>query len=803
MRASLPAGKNVVVVGAGPGGLASAMLLRAAGAQVTVLERGAQVGGRNGAIRQDGFTFDIGPTFFLYPQVLREIFTACGRSLDDEVEMTRLDPMYRLQFDDGTIFEATPDVDRLTEQVAHIDPVDAMNVPAYLKETASKFTAFSPILRRPFHNLGSLIKGDMAKAFPLFRPWLTVDQDLRRFFKNPDVRLAFSFQSKYLGMSPFKCPSLFTIVAHVEYGFGVYHPTGGCNAVPRAMARVASEMGVDIRLSEPVERLAFEGRRATGAVTAHGEYPADAVVVNGDFATTMKAIVPNSLRRRWTDEKIDAKRYSCSTFMLYLGVEGEFPEMHHHTIHLSRDYLTNIREIDAGLAPDDPTIYVQNASVTDRTLAPEGHSALYILVPVGNLSGGIDWQALAPVYREKILRRTRTSLRTRHSPQHPDRSDVHAGRLAGPARGVPRRDVQSRPQSRTDAALAAAKPVRGSRRRLPDRRGHTSRLRPAHDLRERPDRKPARSGGSRLAWRGDPGNDDAEGGSGMNGTGIIGGGLGGLAAACTLAARGHKVTLLERNGWLGGKAAVLERNGFRFDMGPTILTMPRVLARIFGEAGRDVGEYLDLVRLDPQWRCFYDDGSVLDLAQDPEEMKRTLRSFAPDDVKGYEDFLSVARRLSDVSDRFFFWKSVEDLRDTMDLKSSMSLATLSDVLSLRMHRTVAGQVKRNVRDKRVAQMLEHFIQYVGSSPLASPAVLCGIAQMQVGEGVWYPMGGTRAVPVALTRLAEELGVRLPDGRRGRTDRDGGGTRHGRRDRGWRASPLRPDRIQHGQRADLP
>ena len=203
---------------------------------------------------------------------------------------------------------------------------------------------------------------------------------------------------------------------------------------------------------------------------------------------------------------------------------------------------------------------------------------------------------------------------------------------------------------------------------------------------------------------------------------------------------------------------MLERNGFRFDMGPTILTMPRVLARIFGEAGRDVGEYLDLVRLDPQWRCFYDDGSVLDLAQDPEEMKRTLRSFAPDDVKGYEDFLSVARRLSDVSDRFFFWKSVEDLRDTMDLKSSMSLATLSDVLSLRMHRTVAGQVKRNVRDKRVAQMLEHFIQYVGSSPLASPAVLCGIAQMQVGEGVWYPMGGTRAVPVALTRLAEELGV---------------------------------------------
>jgi phytoene desaturase len=244
----------------------------------------------------------------------------------------------------------------------------------------------------------------------------------------------------------------------------------------------------------------------------------------------------------------------------------------------------------------------------------------------------------------------------------------------------------------------------------------------------------------------------------MSKVGIIGAGLGGLAAACTLAARGHKVTVLEKNAWLGGKAAVLEDGGFRFDMGPTILTMPRVLERIFGEAGRDLADHLDLVRLDPQWRCFYDDGSVLDLAQDPEAMKRTLRSFAPNDVDGYEDFLSVARRLSDISDRFFFWKSVEDLKDTMDFQGSMSLDTLKDILALRMHRTVAGQVKRNVRDRRVAQMLEHFIQYVGSSPLASPAVLCGIAQMQVGEGVWYPMGGTRAVPVALQALAEDLGV---------------------------------------------
>ncbi|SFP49180.1 phytoene desaturase family protein [Tranquillimonas alkanivorans] len=249
----------------------------------------------------------------------------------------------------------------------------------------------------------------------------------------------------------------------------------------------------------------------------------------------------------------------------------------------------------------------------------------------------------------------------------------------------------------------------------------------------------------------------------MSKTGIIGAGLGGLAAACTLAARGHKVTVFEKNAWLGGKAALLEEDGYRFDMGPTILTMPRVLERVFAEAGKDMSDYLDLVRLDPQWRCFYEDGSVLDLSQDPEAMKRTLADFAPGDVQGYDDFLKVAKRLSDVSDRFFFWKSVEDLKDTMNMRENMSLDTLRDVLALRMPRTVSEQIGRSVKDTRVAQMLEHFIQYVGSSPLASPAVLCGIAQMQVGEGVWYPMGGTRAVPLALQRLAEELGVEFRTG----------------------------------------
>ena len=177
-------GRRVVVAGAGPGGLATAMLAAAAGADVTVLERRDRVGGRTSSITEGGYTFDMGPTFFLYPEVLNEIFEACGRSLEDEVELKRFDPMYRLQFEDGGAFEATPDIERLKAEVARISPADAENVPAFIAENRSKFE-LSPILQRPFPGPRSIVAADMMRALRLFRPWLTFDQDLKRWFKDP------------------------------------------------------------------------------------------------------------------------------------------------------------------------------------------------------------------------------------------------------------------------------------------------------------------------------------------------------------------------------------------------------------------------------------------------------------------------------------------------------------------------------------------------------------------------------------------------------------------------------------------
>jgi diapolycopene oxygenase len=246
---------------------------------------------------------------------------------------------------------------------------------------------------------------------------------------------------------------------------------------------------------------------------------------------------------------------------------------------------------------------------------------------------------------------------------------------------------------------------------------------------------------------------------------VIGGGLGGLAAACVAAARGHRVTLYDKNAWLGGKAAVLHEGGFRFDMGPTILTVPAVLARIFAEAGRDLNDYLDLRRLDPQWRCFFDDGARIDLLENIPAMTDAMDRFAPGSGagEGYRRFQEISAHLHDVSNRFFFWKPVEDLFDTIDIRANLNPATLRDVLSLRMGSSVAGTIRGKVKDGRLAQMLDHFVQYVGSSPYGAPAVLCAIAHMQAAEGVWYPMGGTRAVAEALTRLAGELGATVRPG----------------------------------------
>jgi phytoene desaturase len=398
--------KRVVIIGAGPGGLASAMLLAKAGLQVTVLERMDQVGGRTSALRMDGYTFDLGPTFFLYPQAFAEIFALCGADMGKALDLRRVDPQYRLVFGDGSRLDCTADLPRMEANIRALAPGDVDGFRRFLADNRRKLAAVTPCLQHPFESLKDIFTWRMLKLFPKLRLHRSIWDELSGFFRDERMRLACTFQAKYLGMSPWTCPSMFSILSFLEYEHGIWHPIGGLNAITRAMADTARGLGVDIRLGEEATGLTFAGRRVTGVDTAQGHHACDSLVINADFARAMTRLVPDRLRRRWSDAAIARKRFSCSTFMLYLGVTGRYEHLLHHNICFAQDYRGNLDDIESRhVLSADPSFYIQNPSITDPTLAPAGNSTLYVLVPVSHQHDSIDWTVEAPRFRARIIER--------------------------------------------------------------------------------------------------------------------------------------------------------------------------------------------------------------------------------------------------------------------------------------------------------------------------------------------------------------------------------------------------------------
>jgi phytoene desaturase len=356
----------------------------------------------------------------MMPYVLEEIFGSVGMATSDFVEMKRLDPMYRILIGNErgttpTKIDTTGDLQKMAARLNAVEPGDGDAFLRFIADNRKKLSLMEPILRSPIRGLADLMTLDTMKVAPVLRPWESVYSQLTRYFKSEESRLAMSFQSKYLGMSPFECPSLFTILPFIEYEYGVWHPIGGCNALVAAMAEACTRLGARIETASPVSRVLFQGQRATGVVVQGEERRFDHVVVNADATWAMKNLIPANLRRAdQQDNVIDAKRYSCSTFMLYLGMEGEV-DLPHHTIYTSTKYRQNLADIGEGRLSEDASFYVCNPSRIDPTLAPKGDSALYVLVPTANTKAAkdgapIDWKTAGPRLREETLHRLSTVM---------------------------------------------------------------------------------------------------------------------------------------------------------------------------------------------------------------------------------------------------------------------------------------------------------------------------------------------------------------------------------------------------------
>ncbi len=395
---------RIGIVGAGPGGLTAAMILAHRGLDVTVFEREDAVGGRNAALHLGDYTFDTGPTFLMMRFVLDEMFAETGRRTEDYLEMTALDPLYRLKVAGRDLFPS-PQLEVTKAEVRKHFPGNEDGVARFLKAEHARFERLLPCLQKDYSSLSAYFAPMFLKALPRMSLGRSVFQNLGRYFDDEALRICFAFQSKYLGMSPWDCPAFFTMLSFIEHAFGIYHVQGGLNRISHAMAKVVEEEGGKIRLSTPVSELLLDGRRAVGVRLEEGsEERFDRVVVNADFGHAMNTLVPPDRLRRYTPAKLKKWKLSCSTFMLYLGVNRTYPEHPHHNVIFADDYRRNVNEIaDLGVLSEDPSFYVQNASVTDPTLAPEGKSAIYILVPCANRRAAIDWPAESAAYANKVL----------------------------------------------------------------------------------------------------------------------------------------------------------------------------------------------------------------------------------------------------------------------------------------------------------------------------------------------------------------------------------------------------------------
>ena len=396
---------RIVVIGAGFGGLAAAIRLQARGHDVDLVEKRDQAGGRAGVFRQDGFTFDAGPTIITAPQLLEELFEVAGRRMDDYVRLVRVDPFYRVRFDDGTSIAWSGSDQQRERAIAALSPADVAGYRRFAAQAQTIFDEAYPLIDQPFDRLGA-----MAKAVPALlraKAWTSVASMVDAEISDPRIRQLLSFHPLLIGGNPYDSPSIYALIHELERRWGVWFAMGGTGALVRALVQLFGEMGGSLRLHTEVRSIEVDSsRQARGVRLSSGErIAADAVVCNGDVVRCYQDLVPRASRRVNSDRRLGRYRHGMSLFVLYFGTDRRYEHVAHHEILLGPRYRGLLDDVfNRGVLADDFSLYLHRPTATDRSLAPEGCDAWYVLSPVPHLGSETDWAAVGDAYRDRIVR---------------------------------------------------------------------------------------------------------------------------------------------------------------------------------------------------------------------------------------------------------------------------------------------------------------------------------------------------------------------------------------------------------------
>lgn len=396
--------KRTIVIGGGFGGLATAIRLQAAGCQVTLVEAREKLGGRAYQLQDKGFTFDMGPTLITAPDLLEDLWKLAGRDLHTDLDLVELSPFYRICFQDGRAFDYWGKPEQDEEEIARFEPRDVEGYRRFLAESKQLYErAFVDLAAQPFLTMGDFLR--VTPELLSYGAQRSVYSTVARFFRDPALRMVFSFHPLFIGGNPFRASSIYSIVPYLERLGGVHFARGGMYRVVEALADVFRALGGEVRCGVPVAQILLKERQASGVLLEDGTtLHAEAVVANSDVAQTYLNLLPAEARPRLFTQRLKQYRYSMSCFLLYLGLNQQYPQLRHHTIFMPQDYRKLIHKIfDGHGLPADLALYLHTPTRTDPLLAPPGGESLYVLAPVPNLAHGIDWTNQAQVLRERIV----------------------------------------------------------------------------------------------------------------------------------------------------------------------------------------------------------------------------------------------------------------------------------------------------------------------------------------------------------------------------------------------------------------